>query len=263
MPSKNFDSMWVIVAVAANLAAGLLAVWWWRGTGKSGRRGGGKGTKKSLLHTPGVRVVCFQDSSTESSNDGWQSSGNGGRSKGNEASKWEQSKQKGSLGYYFAHHITMKELAPEDYQMNGPRLLSKGDPAASTAATNGGSAYNGSSPPTTTKRPRPQQITSYSWEDYGEEVRLTFRQSGWEWAKVEAKEIGVEWGPRRFRMSIDSREYGLHAIDLQRLNGDVDGVRVRKLKSRLVVALVKAKRGSYSRTSPWTRLQAAPEKSSD
>ena len=53
-------------------------------------------------------------------------SGGGGRSKGNEgASKWEQSKQKGSLGYYFAHHITMKELAPEDYQMNGPRLLSK------------------------------------------------------------------------------------------------------------------------------------------
>lgn len=59
------------------------------------------------------------------------------------------------------------------------------------------------------------------------------------------------------------REYGLHAIDLQRLNGDVAGVRVRKLKSRLVVALVKATRGSYSRPSPWTKLQAAPEKPSD
>lgn len=66
-----------------------------------------------------------QDSSTESSNGGWESSGGGGRTEGVEASKWEQSKQKGSLGYYFAHHITMKELAPEDYQMNGPRLLSK------------------------------------------------------------------------------------------------------------------------------------------
>lgn len=47
------------------------------------------------------------------------------RTKGGDASKWEQSKQKGNLGYYFAHHITMKELAPEDYTMNGPRLLRK------------------------------------------------------------------------------------------------------------------------------------------
>lgn len=60
------------------------------------------------------------------------------------------------------------------------------------------------------------------------------------------------------------REYGLHAIDLQRLNGDVAGVRVRKLKSRVVVALVKAKRGgAYGRASAWTKLQAAPEKPSD
>lgn len=80
----------------------------------------------------------------------------------------------------------------------------QGDSAASAEA-NGGSKSNGSSPPTTTKRRRPQQISAYSWEDYGEEVRLTFRQSDWEWAKVEAEEIGVEWGPRRFRMSIDSR----------------------------------------------------------
>lgn len=53
------------------------------------------------------------------------SSGRGGHTKGVDASKWEQSKQKGDLGYYFAHHITMKELAPEDYTMNGPRLLRK------------------------------------------------------------------------------------------------------------------------------------------
>lgn len=62
------------------------------------------------------------------------------------------------------------------------------------------------------------------------------------------------------------REYGLHAIDLQRLNADVAGVRVRKLKSRLVVALVKAGRGrggAYGRTSAWTKLQAEPEKPSD
>lgn len=61
------------------------------------------------------------------------------------------------------------------------------------------------------------------------------------------------------------REYGLHTIDLQRLNADVAGVRVRKLKSRLVVALVKAGRGrgGYGRTSPWTKLQADPDKPSD
>eukprot|EP00752_Nemacystus_decipiens_P002755 g2573.t1 len=229
---------------------------------KRGRGGGGgKGTKKSLAPTPGVRVVCVQNSSAESSNDGWESSGGGGRSKGTESSKWEQSKQKGSLGYFFAHHITMKELAPEDYQMNAPRLLSKGDPAAA-ARTNGEPKCNGSSPSTAMKR-RPQQISSYSWEDYGEEVRLTFRRSEWEWARVEAEEIGVEWSPRRLRMTIDSREYGLHAIDLQRLNGDVAGVRVRKFKNRLVVALVKAKRGTYSTPSPWTKLQAAPTKPSD
>ncbi|CAM9715412.1 unnamed protein product [Pylaiella littoralis] len=163
----------------------------------------------------------------------------------------------------------MKELAPEDYTMNGPRLLRKGNTAA-TASTNG-TPTNGSSsappsfspPPATTTRRRPQQISSYAWEDCGEEVRLTFRQSEWEWAKVEPEEIGVEWGPRRFRMCIDSREYGLHAIDLQRLEGDVADVRVRKLKSRLVVALVKGRRGISSRNSAWSKLQAAPEKPSD
>lgn len=68
----------------------------------------------------------LQDSAAGSSSGGWESPGRGGRKfKDGETSKWEQSKQKGDLGYYFAHHITMKELAPEDYQMNGPRLLSK------------------------------------------------------------------------------------------------------------------------------------------
>lgn len=70
-------------------------------------------------------VARLQDSAAGSSNgDDWGSPGRGGRRNGG-TSKWEQSKQKGDLGYYFAHHITMKELAPEDYQMNGPRLLSK------------------------------------------------------------------------------------------------------------------------------------------
>lgn len=37
-------------------------------------------------------------------------------------------------------------------------------------------------------------------------MRLTFRQPEWEsWAKVSAEEIFVEWDPRRFRMTIDSR----------------------------------------------------------
>lgn len=54
-----------------------------------------------------------------------------GRGGKESATKWEQSKQKGEMGYYFAHHTSMKELAPEDYRMNGPRLLSKGAAAAS------------------------------------------------------------------------------------------------------------------------------------
>lgn len=70
---------------------------------------------------------CFQD---KSSGPNWLGSWGGSvgglaRDGKDGASKWEQSKQKGDLGYYFAHHITMKELAPEDYRMNGPRLLSK------------------------------------------------------------------------------------------------------------------------------------------
>ena len=81
----------------------------------------------------------------------------------------------------------------------------QGDPNLA-AAPNGAAAAttNGSSAAAATRRRRPQQISSYSWEDYGEEVRLTIRQS-WEWAKVDAEEIGVEWSPRRFRMTIDSR----------------------------------------------------------
>lgn len=60
------------------------------------------------------------------------------------------------------------------------------------------------------------------------------------------------------------REYGLHTIDLQRLSGDVVGVRARKLKTRLVVALVKGgRRGSYSHRPAWSKLQAALEKPSD
>lgn len=42
-----------------------------------------------------------------------------------EATRWEQSKNKGDLGYYFAHHTSHKELAPDEYQMNSPKLLSK------------------------------------------------------------------------------------------------------------------------------------------
>lgn len=49
----------------------------------------------------------------------------GGSSGKGEATRWEQSKNKGDLGYYFAHHTSHKELAPEEYQMNGPKLLSK------------------------------------------------------------------------------------------------------------------------------------------
>ena len=80
----------------------------------------------------------------------------------------------------------------------------QGDGAAGDASDekNGGSA---SPPPPAAPRRRAQQISSYSWEDYGEEVRLTFRQPGWNWAEVEQEEVEVQWGPRRFRMTIDSR----------------------------------------------------------
>ncbi|CAN0179120.1 unnamed protein product [Ectocarpus sp. 12 AP-2014] len=256
------------IALAAALAALLL--WWSRGMSE-GRSSGGAGTsgsKKPLAHTPGIRAVYMQDSFAEGSDGGgWGSSSSStGQGDGRAAasSKWEQSKQKGDLGYYFAHHITMKELAPEDYQMNGPKLLSKGDTTSGPNGARPNGSSSASSPLVTTRRRRPEQISSYSWEDYGEEVRLTFRQSEWEWAKVDADEIEIEWGSRRFRMSIDSREYGLHTIDLQRLSGDVVGVRARKLKTRLVVALVKGgRRGSYSHRPAWSKLQTALEKPSD
>lgn len=66
MQFENFNSLpWVVAAIVANVAAGLLAIWWWRGMGKSGRGGGGKGTRKALPHTPGVRVVCVQVCASE------------------------------------------------------------------------------------------------------------------------------------------------------------------------------------------------------
>lgn len=49
-------------------------------------------------------------------------------------------------------------------------------------------------------------------------------------------------------------------MDLKRLHGDVAGVRALKMRNRLVVALVKGGRGSYSKKAPWTELQ---EKASD
>lgn len=59
------------------------------------------------------------------------------------------------------------------------------------------------------------------------------------------------------------REYGLHTMDLPRLNGEVADVRVLKRRSSLLVALVKGGRGGYSKNAPWVKLQAAPAKSSD
>lgn len=59
------------------------------------------------------------------------------------------------------------------------------------------------------------------------------------------------------------REYGLHTIDLPRLSGEVADVGVLKMKKRLVVALVKGGRGSYSKKTPWNRLQTDPAKPSD
>lgn len=81
----------------------------------------GRDRMPSLLH-----LQEESSSSAEKSQNGWRlfSAKQGGDAEC--ATKWEQSKQKGNMGYYFAHHTSLKELAPEDYQMNGPRLLSKG-----------------------------------------------------------------------------------------------------------------------------------------
>lgn len=58
-------------------------------------------------------------------------------------------------------------------------------------------------------------------------------------------------------------DYGLHTMDLPRLNGEVADVRVLKRRSSLLVALIKGGRGSYSKKAAWDKLQAAPEKPSD
>lgn len=47
-------------------------------------------------------------------------------------------------------------------------------------------------------------------------------------------------------------------MDLPRLSGDVADVKVLKLRSKLVAALVKGGRGSYSKKAPWTELQSKP-----
>lgn len=52
------------IGVGAVAAALLVTSWWWwdgERKSKSGRGGvGGKGTKKALAHSPGIRVVSVQ-----------------------------------------------------------------------------------------------------------------------------------------------------------------------------------------------------------
>lgn len=55
-----------------------------------------------------------------------------------------------------------------------------------------------------------------------------------------------------------SREYGLHAMEIPRLSGQIEGVRALRLRTKLIVALVKGG-GSYRR-APWDKLQADQSK---
>lgn len=102
---------------------------------------------------------------------------------------------------FFVSFVKTDHALLIDPRSSGARI-SVGNPQGDTASADGNDSGSASPPP---PRRRTEQISSYSWEDYGEEVRLTFRQSGWEWKMVEEEEISVEWGPRRFRLFIDSR----------------------------------------------------------
>lgn len=54
---------WTIGVVAVAAAVLVISWWWWDGEkkGKNGAGGvGGKGTKKALAHSPGIRVVSVQ-----------------------------------------------------------------------------------------------------------------------------------------------------------------------------------------------------------
>lgn len=98
-------------------------------------------------------------------------------------------------------------------------------------------------------------------------MRLTLRfRSSLEGELLLQRSVDQRHQPNAAHRSFDRcREYGLHAIDLQRLSGEIADVRVKKLKSRLVVALVKAgrRRGSYGKQAAWTNLQAPLEKPAD
>lgn len=60
MQYDNFLPLpWAVAAILGAVAC-LGATWWWRGMRKSGSGRGGKGAKKALAHSPGVRVVCVQ-----------------------------------------------------------------------------------------------------------------------------------------------------------------------------------------------------------
>lgn len=80
--------------------------------------------KIALLTTSSPLALCPQNESTTA---GAKVSSAAARGATDGVSKWEQSRKKGEMGYYFAHHTSHKELAPEEYRMNGPRLLSKGE----------------------------------------------------------------------------------------------------------------------------------------
>ncbi|CAM9562403.1 unnamed protein product [Choristocarpus tenellus] len=228
----------VFVGCLTILAFIWLVKSWWKGDPNNSRD---VQQPKLLSHSPGISVVRVAA-------DGTNTNGNIGRKYGAK-SKWEKSKEKGSLGYYFAHHTSTKEVASHEYQMNQPKLLSKTSEDASLLV--GGEAAGAKGVGVT--KPKAKAITKYSWEDCGKEIRLSVRQEGWDWGAVDVGEISVEWAPLRLRLVIASKDYGLHALDLPRLNKGVKDVRVRKMRKKLVLGFEKIEWGL------WHDLQAPLE----
>eukprot|EP00953_Heterococcus_sp_UTEX-ZZ885_P024513 13410-Heterococcus_DN1.PRE.2 len=185
-----------------------------------------KPAQPSIKSSPGISVARKStDSSSASSTQG--SSGSAAVNDGR--SPWDRSKAKSEFGYYQAHHSKLPNdgIASSEYVMNGPKPLGT---------------------KVVTQR-MPTKITKYSWEDATSEVRLDFRQEGWDWSEVKENEIAAEYAPSSARLTIDSAKYGLHVASFTCLNKEITGVAVRKMKRSLRLVLVKKVH------KPWSELQ--------
>ncbi|KAG5181353.1 hypothetical protein JKP88DRAFT_215240 [Tribonema minus] len=179
--------------------------------------------------TPGVSVAKkpAQGGSAKASPERSAAAGTGdGRT------PWERSKAKSELGYYQAHHSKLPDdgIASHEFEMNRPKPL--------------GTRIVTARPPT--------KITSYTYEDTFHEVRLDFRQEGWDWSQVPAQELSADWNGRSARLTINSTKYGAHVAAFTDLYGELAGVAVRKMKRSVRFVLMKKAPGA------WPALQGSP-----